>query len=308
MKKPSGISTSLVLLAAALAGSSLAHARQQAPAGKPKQPPVVRGLVPNQLKPVGGRLRLASGIPIEAPLDLKAVRTAAVPSEILDLVAELASDGFQDRIDAMLALRSHPAPDVCLMSVLDANDGLLEEQRLRLLSAIEWRILNRPRGAVGIRMMPFDVGIQPAGIEVQEVIAGLPAERVLRVGDVLIQLDDRPVIQNQDLILHVQQMRPGEKISVDLLRPVVLPQNDQVPAHFVEGEQGRLFEPIKVELTLGSYEQLGDDRGVQNAETSRRQIYVDQVRACWGDSPGRQIVRSPVPDAIRPATQQPYRR
>ena len=237
-------------------------------------------------------------------LDLKAIRTAAVPSEIHRLVEALASDDFQSRIDAMLALREHPADDHCLMAVLEKETGLLEEQRLRLLSTIEWRILNRPRGAVGIRMMPRTLGMRPNGIEVQEVIAGLPAERVLRVGDVLVRLDDKVVIDNQELILHVQQMRPGEKISVDLLRPVDLPANAEIPDQFVEGDQGRWYEPIEVELALGSFEQLGEDRGMLNAETSRRELYVERVRGEWGDPPKRRVVRAPVPDAIRPATKR----
>ena len=266
-----------------------------------------RFVVPNQDQGVARPLRVIGGRQVSDPLDLKAVRTAAVPSEIIDLVEALASDAFEDRIEAMLALRAHPADDHCLMAVLDKGDDLLEEQRLRLLGVIEWRILNRPRGAVGIRMMPRTLGSRPSGIEVQEVIAGLPAERVLRVGDVLIRLDGREVAQNQDLILHVQQMRPGEKISVELLRPVPLPENGEVPDHFIEGDQDRWFELIEVELSLGSYEQLGEDRGMQNAETSRREVYVERVRGVWGDSPGRLIVRSPIPDAIRPSTNGRWR-
>lgn len=253
----------------------------------------------------GGRpLQIAGGLNLmEDPLDLKAVRTAAVPSEIRELIAALASRDFGDRVEAMLALRTHPATDHSLMAVLDEGD-LLEEQRLRLLATIEWRIINRPRGAVGIRMLPRNPGVEPAGIEVQEIIAGLPAERVLRVGDLLVRLDGRKVEVNQDLILHVQQMRPGEKIAVDLLRPVTLPEGAEGGAGLVEGDRGRWYQPIEVELSLGSYDQLGDNRGMQNAETNRRELYVERVRGEWGDPRSRRTLRPPAGDTIKPRSNQ----
>ena len=304
MTKPVRIPVLLVALTTALVSGSVAYAQEKPPAKEPDAPVIRQFQPPRQLQGGGVRLRLGGGIQAQDILDLRAIRSAAIPTEIHSLVDALASDDFPDRIDAMLALREHPADDHCLMAVLENGTPLLEEQRLRLLSAIEWRILNRPRGAVGIRMMPRTLGMRPAGIEVQEVIAGLPAERVLRVGDVLVRLDDKVVFENQELILHVQQMRPGEKISVDLLRPVVLPPNAEVPDRFVEGDQGQWFEPIEVELTLGSFEQLGEDRGNLNAETSRRELYVERVRGEWGDPPKRRVVRAPVPDAIRPATKR----
>ena len=291
----------LVSLATALAGGVLAHGQDKPAPKKPDNPPIRQFQPPNLLQPEGFRLRGPRTNQRQDLLDLKAIRTAAVPTEIRTLVDALASADFQDRVEATLALRTHPASDHCLMAVLDQGTDLVEEQRLRLLGTIEWRILNRPRGAVGIRMMPRTRDLRPGGIEVQEVIAGLPAERILRVGDVLVRLDDRPVLDNQDLILHVQQMRPGERISVDLLRPVARPDDAGARDQFVQGEQGKWYEPIEVELTLGSYEQLGNDRGIQNAETTRREEYVDQVRGEWGDPPRRRVLRAPVPDVVRPA-------
>ena len=235
----------------------------------------------------------------EDPLDLQAVRAAAVPSEVRELVMALASDDFGDRVEAMLSLRTHPAPDHCLMAVLDEG-GLLEEQRLRLLGTIEWRIINRPRGAVGIRMLPRNPGVEPAGIEVQEIIAGLPAERVLRVGDLLVRLDGRKVEVNQDLILHVQQMRPGEKIGVELLRPVNVPPDEEEAIGLVQGDRGRWYEPIEVELSLGSYDQLGENRGMLNAETNRRDLYVERVRGEWGEPRSRRTLRPPASNTVKP--------
>ena len=231
-------------------------------------------------------------------LDVKRIRGMAVPKQVKGLVVRLGADRFEDRMEATTALREHPAPDEALMAALAAG-GLSEEQRLRLVGILEWRIMNRPRGAVGIRMQRRPLGSQPAGIEIQQVIPGLPAERVLRVGDVLQKLDDVAVSENEDLILHVQRMKPGDALSVELLRPVPAPGEGEVAApRLVEGDRGRWFEPVQVELRLGSFEQLGDDGGITNAETMRRRMVVDQVRGLWGDPPSRKRLRPPPADTV----------
>ena len=292
---------SILLVLAAATGlgiASPAFGQKQDPDAKRKVPPA--RMIEPQIQVDVRQFQVARGRSLtKDPLDLKAVRTAAVPAEVRALVAALASDDFGDRVEAMLALRTHPASDHCLMAVLDEG-GLLEEQRLRLLGTIEWRIINRPRGAVGIRMLPRNPGVEPAGIEVQEIIVGLPAERVLRVGDLLVRLDGRKVEVNQDLILHVQQMRPGEKIAVDLLRPVALPEGAAGGAGLVAGHRGRWYQPIEVELSLGSFDQLGENQGTQNAETTRRVLYVERVRGEWGDPRSRRTLLPPASDTIKP--------
>ena len=67
-------------------------------------------------------LRIALRPPSQpTALDLSAIRTAAVPSEIHSLVEALASDDFPDRIDAMLALTSIAATCTSLqIAITDA--------------------------------------------------------------------------------------------------------------------------------------------------------------------------------------------
>jgi hypothetical protein len=103
-----------------------------------------------------------------------------IPSLVVAKVEQLGSGSFEERELATVSLRSMPVADEVLMAVLEKG-GLDEEQRNRMLGVLRWRVLHRPRGAVGIRMEPAASGIR--GVLVTEVIKDLPAERVLRVGD-----------------------------------------------------------------------------------------------------------------------------
>ena len=214
-------------------------------------------------------------------LDLKKVMAVGIPSEVQRLLGQLAVDDFAVRTEATMKLRRHPVPDESLMAAL-ARGGLLEEQRVRLLGILEWRILNRSRGAVGVKMTARLMGQEPRGIEISEVLPGLPAERVLKVGDVLQRLNGQAALRNEDLILQVQQMRPGEKIKVDLLRPVRDPEPGQEDG-LAEFDGVGWFEQVEVEIVLGSYEQLNEDPRQANAETRRRENFVAVVRATWGN-------------------------
>lgn len=280
----------LVLLALTLIQSSVLAAPQDVEAKK-KPAENQDGLA--EFRPLGP---IRAGNPLQIRragasvpgFDLKKVAAVAVPNEVRRLIGQLAVDDFVLRTDATMKLRRNPAPDESLMAVL-AQGGLLEEQRVRLLGILEWRILNRSRGAVGVRMTTRPLGQAPEGIEISEVLPGLPAERVLKVGDVLQRLDGRRAVRNEDLILQVQQMRPGEKIVVDLLRPVGEPEPGK-GGELVKGVGGRWYERVEVEIVLGSYEQLNEDPRQANAETRRRENYVAVVRAQWGDPVGIVVI------------------
>jgi hypothetical protein len=215
-------------------------------------------------------------------LDLEAIRTATVTADVRVLVARLGDPEWSVREDAARRLEVHPSPNEALLRVLD-QDELDEEQRQRLMNVIALRIVFQPRGALGIRMntrMGFaDGGI--AGVEITQLIAGLPAERVLRVGDVITRIDDREIRVNTDLITHVQRMQPGQIIDVRVLRPRTLPAGEAPGAEWIHLDGDRWFEPVEVEFALGSYEKLGDTVGVVNPETQRRLEEVRQLRIQW---------------------------
>lgn len=253
----------------------------QEPSALPRKQDAVAPRKPAGPIRVDNRLQFQRAVASNEGLDLKKVMAVGIPNEVERLLAQLGADDFTLRTEATMKLRRHPAPDESLMGAL-ARGGLLEEQRVRLLGVLEWRILNRSRGAVGVKMTARLMGQEPRGIEISEVLPGLPAERVLKVGDVLQRLNGKAAFQNEDLILQVQQMRPGEKIKVDLLRPVRDPEPGR-EADLVEFDGVGWFERVEVEIVLGSYEQLNEDPRQANAETRRRENFVAVVRAMWGN-------------------------
>lgn len=223
------------------------------------------------------------GTTSEPGFDLRAIRTAVVPRSVLDLVARLDDDDWATRESAARDLHDHEASDEALLKVLDQEMTLSEEQRQRLLAVVTRRIRERERGAIGIRMTPI-AGIGDAvrgGIEVTEVIRGLPAERVLRPGDVILRIDDKVIGRNEDLISHVQRLPPGHVIGVRILRPRTVAAGRPREPDWVAGGGDRWYEPIDVEFALGSFAMLGENRVTLNPETQRRERLVVQMRSLW---------------------------
>ncbi len=184
--------------------------------------------------------------------DLRAIRTAKVPVDVRPLVNLLDGGEWAIREEAARSLEAHPTRDEALLRILD-QDELTEEQRQRLMNVIARRILLRERGALGIRMNTrvgfAEGGI--AGVEITQLIAGLPAERVLKVGDVITRIDERDIRVNTDLITHVQRMQPGQVIDVRVLRPRALPVGEAPGVDWIRVEGDRWFEPVEVEFALG---------------------------------------------------------
>ncbi len=274
-----------LLMTAAVAAAPLAvvqgaAAQEVGAAGvRPRQ---VR-IVDPQAAAIGAGRLTRTGLPgSDDGFDLKAIRTTPVPAEVREIVAEFDSAEWTAREDASRRLEAHPAPDEALLRVLD-QDELSEEQRQRLMSVIATRIINRPRGAIGIRMntRPGFGGGAIEGVEVTQLIEGLPAERVLKVGDVISRIDERDIRNNSDLIDHVQRMSPGQVIQVRVMRPRAVAQEAAAGAGWIRDEGGRWFEPVEVEFALGSFEKLGDQQGGVNTETNRRQRLIIELRAIW---------------------------
>ena len=213
-------------------------------------------------------------------LDVKSLRRSAIPDLVADKVVQLGSGSFEDRENATASLRSMPVADEILMAVLEQG-GLDEEQRNRMLGVLRWRVLHRPRGAVGIRMEPAATGIR--GVLVTEVIKDLPAERVLRVGDVILEINGAGLATSSDLISKVQRLQPGDQIRMKVLRPV--PADTPDAPGIVRLDRDRAFQEVDVEFLLGSYEKLGNDptaSALGNPETMRRRSRVEAIWARWG--------------------------
>jgi PDZ domain-containing protein len=71
---------------------------------------------------------------------------------------------------------------------------------------------------VGLRAAGYDVEITGQGAEVQSVIQGMPAEGVLRVGDIIVGVDGEPITTTNVLIDRIRRHEPGEVVRVTVLR------------------------------------------------------------------------------------------
>ncbi len=243
----------------------------------------------NAVKKIQG-LRVGGSID---SIDVKSLRRSAIPDEMARKVELLGSQSFEQREAATASLQSMPVPDELFMAVLEQG-GLDAEQRNRLLGVLRWRVLYRPRGAVGIRMEPAATGIR--GILVTEVIKDLPAERVLQVGDVILEINDVALTTSSDLISKVQRLQPGDQIRMKVLRPVASDTPD-APG-IVRFDRDRAFQEVDAEFPLGSYEKLGNGptaAALGNPETIRRRHRVEEIWARWGtDAVAVSITRTPV--------------
>ena len=248
------------------------------------QPPIQPGKWPPQrVGEVGNipNLRIVNGrqlntVSPEQYLDLDRIKRARIPQEIQRQVARLASDDFAEREDASRELRSSPLPDELLVAVLE-QDVLTAEQRNRMLRVVRWRVRDRPRGAVGIRM-----STSRKGVMVTELVPGLPAERVLKVGDQITRINDTEVRSNTGLVGVVQRLLPGTTITMTVLRPITV-KDGGPPANEQPDEEPE--ERIEVEFQLGSYAKLDNEPealGLTNPETERRNQTVRAIQQRYG--------------------------
>jgi len=56
------------------------------------------------------------------------------------------------------------------------------------------------------------------GVLVREVISGAPADGAIRSGDVILRIEGRPVASQEDLASALVQYRPGDTVSMQILR------------------------------------------------------------------------------------------
>ena len=171
----------------------------------------------------------------------------------LDLIIEqMGSENFSVREFATRALIESDITDDEIQSRL-SNQTLKEEQRQRLMSAFRFRLFNAPRGALGIRMS-FRGNANGRGgrVLVTDLLDDLPAREVLVLGDAIIRLDGIRPTSTSDLILHVQAKRPGDKVRLEIERPVVDEQGRQI----IDAANGPQIENFEIDVTLGSADLL----------------------------------------------------
>ncbi|MCH2132682.1 MAG: PDZ domain-containing protein [Phycisphaerales bacterium] len=152
--------------------------------------------------------------------------------------------------------------------------GLTHEQRLRLLRAIETRLLQLPRGALGIRMKIDIVDFQDQdgnrirGVEILELLPGMPAEAHLRVGDVIMSIEGELIDQSSEVSELIKRHWPGEPIELEIAR--------DLPAD--AAGLPRRSQRLQVKVNLGSTEQLDSRQTGGRGWNEQRQVLEQKVR------------------------------
>jgi len=194
-----------------------------------------------------------------------------VDPELVRLARELDAQAFAERRAAREAIMARkPAPDE-LMALLLRKD-LGDEARHQLVGILRNRILTAPRGALGIRME--NAAERDGGVRVTGLVPGMPAEKVLKPGDIIRQVNDTVLRNTLDLVNAVQSLPPGVEIRVVVKRvradalaekgpakpPVKPPVKGAAPADppldAPPGPPADIHEEIATSMRLGSTEEL----------------------------------------------------
>lgn len=223
------------------------------------------------------RRTVQSRLPAEmpwAPERLREVRPGAAAEQAL---RDLDAPEYATREAGTRMLLSQTVRDEEVYALL-SRAGLSGEQHARLLDAAQRRILDAPRGALGIQMSErFG---EDSGVTVTGVIRGMPAEGVLRPGDRIVEIDREPVLTTGDLVEIVQNMRPGERVRVVVMRG----ERDE-RGRVKADEGGRVLETrVEVEMPLGSakeLERLGDGNMLTRPGDGTREIMVFNLRRAF---------------------------
>lgn len=171
------------------------------------------------------------------------------PPEVLKLLPDLNDPSFKVREAASQKLLEPTISDEAIWAVLD-RFTLSDEARSRLLTAAVRRVGERPRGALGIRMdqAPMD---RP-GVVIRSTLTGLPAEKFLKAGDVIEEIEGVPVLTTMDLVDSIRNFAPGREIKIKLRRPDMDAQGRPLI-----GPDGKTNDrPVDIVMPLGNAEDL----------------------------------------------------
>ena len=206
-----------------------------------------------------------------------------IPESLEAVLADLDSAEWAVREAASKRLLDPVFSSELLMAVVEQR-SLSEEARARLLGSLIARKTTAPRGALGIRMRQ-SVRANP-GVLVNSVIPGMPAEGLLKTGDVIYEIGGvrgTPALRVNALVVEVQRKSPGENIRIKLWRAL----RDENGIHRT-GPDGRLlYDSVTVDMALGSMKQFGSNGNLAFSST------VNSVRRRWAEDLIRRFLLPP---------------
>jgi hypothetical protein len=217
------------------------------------------------------------------------LRGRSLSPEAEAALAELGAPEFERRQAASERLRGDTIPIDELLAAL-ARTTLSDEQRNRLVTIAIDRIVNAPRGALGIRMdivrNPGLVAGAVGGVRVTGLVDGMPAARHLEVDDVIVAINGRALRDRDDLVTVVQGLAPGTIVRVEAIRA----ERDDRGKPRLDAAGQPVTRRIDAVFPLGStrdLEQDGDRQGamVANPVTGQRLELARAVAQRFGPLP-----------------------
>lgn len=213
--------------------------------------------------------RSGAAQPAEDPFGQPLTEPAELDDELMALVSKLDHPDFETREQATEAL-FEARPTLSELQTLLAAGFLSPEQRNRLVLVARRKLLEEPRGALGIRMQPrvrnidrprlmeaqINRGIEPQPrlvmMEVMDLLPDLPARRVLKIGDRITHVDGETLTNSDSLIRYVQERRPGETVKLTVERLM----RDENGNALRDADGSLRYEQLDIDLTLGSADKL----------------------------------------------------
>jgi hypothetical protein len=217
------------------------------------------------------------------PPDPETLSAVQLPAGLVELVERLGDTVYTSREAATAKLLAGVFDNEQLYAIL-VQLQLSAEQRHRLLSIIRDRLINTPRGAVGIKV---DRRWLPDQIVIEELLPDLPAQEVLEVGDRIMHLEGQRLESWDAFVEAVQTRPPGSKISVTVERVVAGRRPPRVQVQAVAPDVR--YETLQIELALGSADRLLDPRTGRpqggGPVALRRQREADQALSRFSGEP-----------------------
>jgi len=211
--------------------------------------------------------------------------TAAPPDDqVRVILPQLEDPSFERRVAATAELESLVGDDPLRLFEYLQESQLSAEQRCRMLMVFAETLVDRPLGALGIRMNPQPMRFGQ-GVEVADVTPGMPAEKLLRIGDVIQRMDGMPVGNSESLKNYVQAKRPGDIVVLTVDRPRTDKNGLRV---FDERNNQPVYDTIKVNFELGSLQKLNEINGAEvdaSAVLNEQQRQIGEALRLFGPQP-----------------------
>lgn len=221
---------------------------------------------------------LAALILVAAVLNLRVPYFALMPGPAQDVGTLIAIDGAATtKIDGRLLLTTVALQEIKVAEAVrgwfDPATAILSRSTIIPSGSTENEVQRRTSAQMNesqlfaataaLSLLGYDVTVEPSGVRVRSVGAGVPAAGALRRGDVVVGADGQPVRQAQDLVAAIKRHKVGDSIGLRIVRgaqtvdvttqTVGRPENPTDPIIGIEVEtipNVRLPLAVKIE-TLG---------------------------------------------------------